>query len=477
MTMKKKILTTLSVVLILGMAALGILAYMQDDAYNTNVMTLGNVYIEQHEYDAAGNEVTNGKFGDLYPGMEVVKKVNVENTGESDAYVRTFVAFETIESETFKNDFAFDDRGGYTLMNGWNTPVFEFELEGVKYEAIEFLHNNPVKSGETTGDSLTKVALGTSCTNEDMEALGGTYEVLVLSQAVQIESFDDAKTALDTAFGVATNDTVAKWFGEAVSYVEAGGEKDQITGEEAAKILENLEAGKDLVVNEDVDILGFDANEVDAKGATVTLAGQGEDAYGYLAFMPDAGEAVELSNLNVTGSGFVEVGDWSQGGGEYTVNNVKVENLASTLANGDKGFTLACAFCHYGNAVLNNCVMTGATAVQAGAMPVDLGCVNDTTTVINGGEYGTVYCWSHSVVTIDGADVDTLYASPIKGTVTVKAGTHVGTLNVDYGTSTSNITKARLVKLVIEDGATVDTIVHQGTEYTVEQWNDYVANF
>ena len=31
--------------------------------------------------------------------------------------------------------------------------------------------------------------------------LGNTYEILVLSQAVQTEGFADAQTALDTAFG------------------------------------------------------------------------------------------------------------------------------------------------------------------------------------------------------------------------------------------------------------------------------------
>jgi hypothetical protein len=149
--------------------------------------------------------------------------------------------------------------------------------------------------------------------------------------------------------------------------------------------------------------------------------------------------------------------------------------MSSTLSNNDKGFTLGCTFCNYGNAVLNNCIMTGATANDPSAMAVDAGFVNGTTTVVKGGEYGTIYCWSHAVVTIDDAEVDTLYVAPIKGTVTIEAGTHVGTINVAYGTSAPSA--ARLAKLVIEDGATVDEIVFEGNTYSVTEWNAFVAAY
>ena len=66
MTMKKKILTTLSVVLILGLAALGILAYLMDEDSDVNVMTLGNVSIEQHEYERALNNDGTYKTDSTY---------------------------------------------------------------------------------------------------------------------------------------------------------------------------------------------------------------------------------------------------------------------------------------------------------------------------------------------------------------------------------------------------------------------------
>ena len=257
-----------------------------------------------------------------------------------------------------------------------------------------------------------------------------------------------------------------------------------------AEALNAVTNGENVFLATDIDIVNTDANNqmfIEATGElnfngignTISVSGSNpsEGNHNYVSFLPPAGTSAKVENVTVTGEGFVEVGDYFQGGGSYTVNNVTVKDLVSTLANGDKGFTLACGFAHYGNATLNDCVMTGTTNMIDGAMPVDLGCVNGTTTVINRGEYGTIYCWSNAIVTIDGAEVDTLYVSPINGSVTVKAGTAIEKLVVDYGTSAGNVTQARLQKLVIEEGATVNEIVYAGNSYTVETWNAFVAAF
>lgn len=55
-----------------------------------------------------------------------------------------------------------------------------------------------------------------AATNEDCVKLDGNkngkYDILVLSQAVQTAGFADAQTALDTAFGDATQANVQAWF-------------------------------------------------------------------------------------------------------------------------------------------------------------------------------------------------------------------------------------------------------------------------
>ena len=209
--------------------------------------------------------------------------------------------------------------------------------------------------------------------------------------------------------------------------------------------------------------------EVLGNGATITVTGADPAIgnHGYVGFVPAAGEDAVVSDLTVTGTGFVEVGHWGMGGGDYVVNDLTVKDLTSTLANGDKGFVLACGFCHYGSATLNDCVMTGTTAMIEGAMPVDAGFVNDTTTVVNGGKYGTVYCWSHSVVTINGAEIDTVYVAPIKGSLTIAAGTKIGTLNINY--TSANV---KLDRIIVEDGATIDTVIYDGVTYTWAEWQD-----
>ena len=552
MKLKNILLSGLSLVLVAALAIGGTIAYLQDSDSDVNVMTLGNVKIEQHEYeraiDADGNyktitvtkadgstqesyELTEFKQAKpLLPGVGAVtnydptyvrfeqlgdpakvqggqaplygmnnvqdKFVLVENTGKTDAYVRTIIAFEAgaktyAEWDAVIRTSTGDDGEPWEYnwlsetvnIEGNNYVICEAIYTGYSYGNMR--HNGGIlPAGEWTYSNLAQVYMMPTATNEDCEALdgngNGTYDILVLSQAVQVAGFENAQTALDTAFGKSA-DKVAEWFGGMgkVQFVGAADKGDQLVGEDAEQVLNALQAGNDLIVDKNMDLVGFDTNEVNAQGATVTLAGQGAGAYGYLAFLPEAGEDVVLSNLNVTGSGFVEIGHYGMGGGEYTVNNLTVENLASTLANNDKGFTLACAFCHYGDAVLNNCVMTGATAITDGAIAVDAGFVNDTTTVVNGGEYGTIYAWSHAVVTLDGAKVDTLYTAPIKGTVTIKAGTSIDTLNIAYGTSAASA--ARLAKLTIEDGATIGKIVFSDvnnaavTFSTVAEWNAYVA--
>ena len=59
MKLKNILLSGLSLVLVAALAIGGTVAYLQDDDSDVNVMTLGNVKIEQHEYerkvDADGN--------------------------------------------------------------------------------------------------------------------------------------------------------------------------------------------------------------------------------------------------------------------------------------------------------------------------------------------------------------------------------------------------------------------------------------
>ncbi len=269
MTMKKKILTTLSVVLILGMAALGILAYLTSEDSDVNVMTLGNVQIDQHEYERVvengAYKVEDGSYvlkdfsqaKPLYPATDIDangdpynygagdydstrvkmsqvdshgsmdvfvnknaqdKFVTVENTGKSDAYVRTIIAMEIGSLPTAEFDNVIRTSSFMTDQGVWKvTDIGSVEIDGNNYFVAEYIYNGAkdlggvhengvLPAGDTTYPSLAQVYMTAAATNEDCEALdgnkNGTYDILVYSQAGQVKGFESvgAEKALDTMF-------------------------------------------------------------------------------------------------------------------------------------------------------------------------------------------------------------------------------------------------------------------------------------
>lgn len=275
---KSTLIMILSLVLAVAIGVGSTMAYLQDTDEDVNVMTLGNVYIEQHEYERAVDEEGNYeiiraeergedsyKLKDftqakpLYPAtgevtgwdemgvcfeqldgnklgkMTVLDGLNnvqdkfvfVENTGKSDAYVRTIIAYEVGSAEdaygdlimTSTNTFWLENEIGVVTIDDNNYYVVEYLYDGNQYpegEKETIVNGNGkhpdgiVHPGEYTYNSLAQIYLKGKATNEDMEAIdgnkNGTYDILVVSQAVQTQGFADAKTALDTAFGPITVD-------------------------------------------------------------------------------------------------------------------------------------------------------------------------------------------------------------------------------------------------------------------------------
>ena len=220
----KKIITFLTVVALTASLAIGVTtAYLTDEDEDVNVMTLGNVYIDQieQERDDSNQLVDFEDNQPLYPAVypdgydfenptvdtewenaklwdETIKNahdkiVTVENTGKSDSYVRTWFAFENGTAPVHINLNDTD----WT----WSEVIEDVTIAGTVYDLYVATYNGVLKPGETTPPSLLQVALDKSATNEDVAAYGDTYEILVYSQAVQVEGFKDDDHALDTAFG------------------------------------------------------------------------------------------------------------------------------------------------------------------------------------------------------------------------------------------------------------------------------------
>lgn len=233
--MKKKILAIVLCIAMLAIAIVGgTMAYFTDTDAATNVMEVGGVAIEQIEQERGENgliEFTPNKpivpavgpiewdedrltvgdyeykvFDDELKNV-VDKIVTVQNTGKSDAYVRTIVALEAPGYDPNDLIHVNVNKDGLS-MTAW-TPVV---IDEVQYVYSVFTYNKALAPQETSAPSLLQVFLDSKTTNEDVAAYGDTWEILVLSQAAQEAGFPDAATALNEAFGEATAANVANWF-------------------------------------------------------------------------------------------------------------------------------------------------------------------------------------------------------------------------------------------------------------------------
>ncbi len=187
----------------------------------------------------AGFDETTVRMSQIgsYGGMQVFagknaqdKFVTVTNTGKTDAFVRTFVAIEIGEGDaaligtSYHNTWA-KNTIGKVEINGVNYYVTEYDYQGGKLSDGSWRHGNGIlPAGDTTYPSLAQVYLKSKATNEDMVKFDGNkngkLDILVLSQAIQADGFaataekSAAQVALDTGFGEATAENIAKWFGE-----------------------------------------------------------------------------------------------------------------------------------------------------------------------------------------------------------------------------------------------------------------------
>ena len=271
------LLIALSFVLVAVLSVGATLAYLQDEDGAVNVMTVGNVKIEQLEYervvdengnwvkssyeaygytadlmqeftqakpalpaiyndgttkwdDRNGSSAASGTGSHQQPWLQIGapgsnqlfddsvgnvidKFVFVKNTGIFDAYYRTIIAIEDPKGNTADIHF---NKNGHSFFI-WNDLGY-VEIEGVRYALLEAVYTEVLKPGEVSRPSLLQVFLDPSATNEDCASFGPTWDVLVMSQAVQATGFKNdangngtfADEALDVAFGK-TSATVHPW--------------------------------------------------------------------------------------------------------------------------------------------------------------------------------------------------------------------------------------------------------------------------
>ena len=445
--MKKFLLSALALVAVAALAITGTIAYLQWEDEDVNVMTLGNVKIAQHEYQRAdgvaynagepglGNGIKTGELEEfeqnqaLYPAVPknglatdysaeatdlffwgdyvysgtagnglwndnklsnvMDKMVFVENTGSSDCYFRTYVAFECpvgMEySEGADKEFMMNING--SSLYKWENLGYH-EADGVRYLVMEATYLNVLKPGQTAHPSLLQVVMTHNATNEDMELLGDTYEIIVLSQAVQAAGFEDAEQAVST---LATNVETETVPAAVVALNTSFGEADDVYSE--ATYDTNVEAwingAREKVASKQVDTWDGTAdtswyNDTDAEFVIMTaeqLAGLAELVNGGNTFdgkTVKLGKDISLYCEDTTPAAdgdpitFRPIGDHSKDGtfeGTFDGNGKTISNL---YQNGwDLGYQWG-AYGSYGlfgnlnNATVKNLTLSGGESLIEG---------------------------------------------------------------------------------------------------------------
>ena len=446
MKMSRKWILVAALVLSVAMASSGTIAYLQDSDSDVNVMTMGSVYIEQieQERDASGNLVsfTQGKpalpavYNTASKGFEwaakgdgvdvngteyivfhedvanvIDKIVTVKNTGKSDAFVRTIVALEApgYDAENYIHvNSNTDDVLQYTA---W-APVI---IDGIEYIYRVFTYNKALTPNEISAPSLMQLFLDPLADNDYCEKFGDTWEVLVVSQAVQADGFADAETALDAAFGEVSAASHPWMDMDGKTDEEGDQEPDDVViptvvtnSDELYKAFENnadiilagnIELDEDYVPYGDKENGIYFTGTLDGQGFTVSgLKVEDGDYVGFINAVKDA----TIKNLIVEG----EVsGDNAAGVASRVEGNCVFENVVSNVTvNGSvKAGGIAANVCK-GSATFINCVNnaaiytdgTGGANGLAGGM---IGYVNNDGSVVienctNNGNIESAYTYA-----------------------------------------------------------------------------------
>ena len=239
--LKKIVSWALVIAMTAAIAVGGTMAYLTDTDEDVNVMTLGNVKIDQLEYERIDTETKDEdavvqEFHDnkpLYPAVtedgfnweedstvdwtqigkdgyisniwdpdkinnELDKMVFVKNKGTYDAYVRSVFAFEAngYSLDEFKALFHLNINEEDWTWEWEETPVtIPGDTGATNYIIATATYNKVLKPGQLTEISLSQIALDPCANNADIAGFGDTYQVLVKTQAVQAEGFDDAAEA------------------------------------------------------------------------------------------------------------------------------------------------------------------------------------------------------------------------------------------------------------------------------------------
>lgn len=447
--MKKFLTLLLTVALTATLAITGTVAYLTDTDQDVNAMTLGNVDIEQYEWERVdvtksilenGNKKSFTQAKPLYPVVGsaawdidpnnatdeqkawrsltmnnvVDKYVTVKNTGRNNAYVRTIFALEM--GSLSINELADAISASINSENGsefpgmdWIWPAaldFVAPIDGQNYNIMVAVYNEELAPNVETIPSLLQVYMKSAATNETCEKIdgngNGTYDIHVLSQAVQTDGFTDATTALNTGFGEVNATNVQTWFGGTDVSTPSDDDdlQDELQNPDSKTIVVNLTGDRTYDTaawaNEAMGGAGTEEVIINGNGHTLTFNNTNSDWNNIVT----NGAKLVLNDVNITNSGYND-GPWNR----HDINfacDVEMNNVTS-----DK------AFAFKAGATLKNVTINDANTADTYAIWIQ---PNGQTVTLDGCTIDMLACTDGRGIKIDEQYVST----PGKVTLVVK---------------------------------------------------------
>ena len=467
---KRSLLMATSLVLALLVATTGTLAYLSDTDSDVNVMTLGNVKIEQVELQRAEGVKHNATAneGDLIPFVEgqplypafpvnglatdytaeandlfkwgpyvhtgtaanglwndnkligaMDKMVFVKNTGASDAYFRTWIAFECPEGVIIGEP----SQGAHIMINRNGSSIYDVkqvgdvEIEGTNYAVFCYTYQKALQPGQMSHPSLLQVVMTHHATNAQMELLGPTYEILAYTQAVQTVNFNSPEQALNAAFNGAPSKENHPWKNGHAGKVAVVANNDELKAAIEDADVAYIQVSGNLTYDWGGESY---ANSKALLMSGKTIAGTGDDASitfkGY-------GSANPITNVTLDN---ITVKDETVGDNEGSWEHGYLEFIGLTANN----VVFDCTIMVGGDSVLNNCELDNQQASWYGLW-VNSGNV----TIKNSTFTGTRAVKIHEA---DGTEVTSVVVDNCTFTLSEKPGVVIGDLNANTAVTIKN---------------------------------------
>ncbi len=339
--MKKKLLTALSIALILIVGIVGTIAYLTDRDSEVNVFTMGEVEIDLSEDFEQGSK--------LQPGKEIKKEVTIANTGKTDAYVWYTFAVPAVADDAIDVVCSTD---------GWKTPekTGEVTVDGITYNIYTCKYNTLLAPGAETKVGMQTVKLSSAV---DYNKNDGKYYTVVNGVATEVP-FDLAKTVIYVnGFGIqadgfdnfdsAYTAYYSQWGsdnGEYPTVVGTAGDEVELTAGNPVVLTNRTEpitvSGEGTLILDKADITATEGAAVAVKaGSNVTISFTGKNnvtgATGNAGIEVAEGASLELTGdtLKVAGNGGKEEKGSSNGGnGIGGAGSIYIHDVDGLIAEG-----------------------------------------------------------------------------------------------------------------------------------------------